>query len=120
MQYQIDQSGKIEQTERHTVVACINGKKASVLLNRKEKRVLQKMFIDEEYKGHEALIYERVKIYLEQLGCKTKYHLVFGHVGRTSKAHNLAYQTARGKLKPTIFVNARQILGIVLGTKKDR
>lgn len=152
MKYQIDQSGKIEQTERHTVVACTNGSKASIFLNRKEKRILQKMFkqlqnqkffpyltfaaliaivikeikpkykiiVDKEYEGHENLISERVNIYLEQLGYKAKYHLVFGHVGKTSNAHNYAYQVAIGKIMPTKTVNAQQILEIVLGTKKDR
>lgn len=43
-QYQIDQSGKIEQTERNTVVACINEKQLTVLLKKAEKRKLQRVF----------------------------------------------------------------------------
>lgn len=43
-QYQIDQSGKIEQTERNTVIACINDRQFTVLLKRKEKRELQRVF----------------------------------------------------------------------------
>lgn len=42
--YQIDQSGKIEQTERNTVVACINGQEVTVLLKSGEKRKLQRVF----------------------------------------------------------------------------
>lgn len=43
-QYQIDQSGKIEQTERNTVIACINGQQFTVLLKKGEKRKLQRVF----------------------------------------------------------------------------
>lgn len=42
--YQIDQSGKIEQTERNTVIACTNGTQITVLLKKGEKRKLQKVF----------------------------------------------------------------------------
>lgn len=42
--YQIDQSGKIEQTERNTVIACINGKQFTVLFKKEEKRKLQRVF----------------------------------------------------------------------------
>lgn len=44
VKYQIDQSGKIEQTERNTVVACTNGVQFTVLLKKREKRKLQKVF----------------------------------------------------------------------------
>lgn len=43
-QYQIDQSGKIEQTERNTVIACTNREQFTVLLKKGEKRKLQKVF----------------------------------------------------------------------------
>lgn len=43
-QYQIDQSGKIEQTERNTVIACTNKRQFTVLLKKGEKRKLQKVF----------------------------------------------------------------------------
>lgn len=42
--YQIDQSGKIEQTERNTVIACTNGEQFTVILKKGEKRKLQKVF----------------------------------------------------------------------------
>lgn len=42
--YQIDQSGKIEQTERNTVIACINGKQFTILLKKREKRKIQRVF----------------------------------------------------------------------------
>ncbi|MCL4389996.1 MAG: hypothetical protein M1484_01050 [Patescibacteria group bacterium] len=46
MGYEVDQSIKIEQTERDTVIAVANGSKFSIMLRAKEKRLLQKMFRD--------------------------------------------------------------------------
>lgn len=40
----IDQSGKVEQTNTATVVAFANGKKGSVLLSAKDKRVIKKYY----------------------------------------------------------------------------
>lgn len=42
--YQIDQSGKIEQTNRLTVVAVANGKTFSIRINAKDKKILKKIF----------------------------------------------------------------------------
>ena len=148
--YQIDQSGKIEQTERHTVIACTNGKLIIILLKRDEKRKIQRLFkmvgiqklfpylvfaallailikkfdphhkliIDKEYLGHEELLAEKTKVYLQELGTKRTLHLEFGHVGKLSKAHNLAYQVAMGKRKPDIIVGASEVMKVILGTKK--
>lgn len=44
MRYEIDQSGKIEQTHLNTVLAVSNGKKRTVFLTKKEKRLLQRLF----------------------------------------------------------------------------
>jgi len=46
MIYQIDQSGKIEQTSKNTVIACTNGTNTTILLKKSEKRRLQKDFKD--------------------------------------------------------------------------
>lgn len=42
--YQIDQSGKIEQTERNTVIAYTNKQQFTALLKKREKRKLQRVF----------------------------------------------------------------------------
>lgn len=42
--YQIDQSGKIEQTNKLTIVAFSNDKSGSVLLSASDKRVLQEIY----------------------------------------------------------------------------
>lgn len=44
MSYQIDQSGKIEQTSKVTVIALSNSKQASIILKAKDKRDLQGIF----------------------------------------------------------------------------
>lgn len=44
MKVEIDQSGKIEQTNLDTIIALSNDKKFSVLLNKKNKRILEKNF----------------------------------------------------------------------------
>ncbi len=150
MSYQIDQSGKIEQTERNTVIACINSQEITILLKKSEKRKLQKVFIslemkkffpyltfaallallikklkpktkiiiDKEYFGHEGLIEDKVKIYLEQLGLTNLPQIEWGHVGKLSKAHNLGYLVAINKKKPNLTVDSKEIMEVILGTKK--
>lgn len=44
MSYQIDQSGKIEQTSKITVIAISNSKQASIILKAKDKRDLQNIY----------------------------------------------------------------------------
>ncbi len=44
MKYQIDQSGKIEQTDKNTVIAYSNNIQKSVLISKKTKRRLQETF----------------------------------------------------------------------------
>lgn len=44
MSYQIDQSGKVEQTERHSIIACTNNRTMTIFLAKKEKRIIQKIF----------------------------------------------------------------------------
>ena len=44
MSYQIDQSGKIEQTGKHTVIALSNNIQATVILKSKDKKALQEIY----------------------------------------------------------------------------
>lgn len=150
MAYQIDQSGKIEQTNLDTVIACTNGTAITLLFKKGQKRKLENIFkvtdnrklfpyltfaalvalllyqlqpkhrliIDREYLGHEPLIEAKVMLYFEQLGLNTLPPITFGHVGKLSAAHNLAYQVASGKQKPTIVVDAKEVMKVILGTKK--
>lgn len=151
MAYQLDQSGKVEQTERHTVLACINNEESmTLLLKKSEKRKLQELFkrmnslkafpyltfsaliallirklqpkhkiiVDREYVGHEDFIEEKVKSYLRQLKIIKMTRIEFGHVGKLSEAHKLAYQVAVGKKEPTMIVDSQQVITVILGTKK--
>ncbi len=44
MKYQIDQSGKIEQTEKSTILACTNSSTYTILIQGRVKRRLQEAF----------------------------------------------------------------------------
>ena len=143
--YQIDQSGKIEQTNLNTIIVLCNDNTTSVLFKRKSKRTLQEVFrnnkkqrffpylafsallaillklklprsrviIDHEYLNYESLILERTNAYLKILGMKRHLYLQFGHVGKTSNAHNLASMVAKKKLKPSKTVTLEEILKLL-------
>lgn len=51
MHIKIDQSGKIEDTRANTAIAFSNGKSKSILIDRREKRKVEKIF-RENNKGH--------------------------------------------------------------------
>lgn len=51
MRFEIDQSGKVEQTERDTAVALTNDKNHAVFLKKTEKRILQKFFKNTQNPG---------------------------------------------------------------------
>lgn len=44
MVYKIDQSGKVEDTSKNTVLACCNGEEYCVLITRRTKRRIQEIF----------------------------------------------------------------------------
>ena len=151
MKYEVDQSGKVEQTERNTVLACTNGKSVTILLKKSEKRALQSAFkrvgsqrifpyltfsallallikklghfgritVDNEYTGHERLVSQKTSEYLLVTGVKSRPVIVFSHVGKLSKAHNMAHEVAVKKKKPTFTVSAKEVFTLILGTKKS-
>jgi len=125
--YQIDQSGKVEQTQRHSVVACTNGETMIVLLPAKEKRRLQQWFrlvgaptlfvdttfaimvylsiknllkkttrfiIDIEYQGRTKVIEDMIARLTQ-----TKLTISWKSIGKTSKAHDVAYNALRKREK---------------------
>lgn len=143
--YQIDQSGKIEQTDKNTILVMCNGSITSIVFKKQSKRILQQLFktnkrqrffpylafsallaillkiktptnkviIDHEYLNFESLILERASAYLKILGIKRHLHLQFGHVGKTSNAHNLASMVTKKKLKPSKTVTLEEILKLL-------
>ncbi len=84
----------------------------------KELKPKHKIVIDKEYFGHEDLIEEKIRLYLKQLGITSPPQIEFGHVGKLSAAHNLAYLVAVGKKKPDLTIDAKGIMKVILGTKK--
>lgn len=142
MSIQIDQSGKIEDTSKATVLAASNSQKYSVLLPAKEKRRLQEHFrligsprlfidyifsmllyylilhttstsftVDTEYSGHTEIIEDLLTHITEK-----EVQVTWKQIGKGSSAHDLAYKTLVGKLKPNSIVNAAQIWSVI--TKK--
>lgn len=57
MPYQIDQSGKIEDTAKDTILAISNGVTYTILLKAKDKRVLQNIYRHQYHKNRQY-IYE--------------------------------------------------------------
>jgi len=148
MKIEIDQSNKIETTNKQTVIAFSNGISAVLSISSKDKKELQAIFrkiskprifvyklfailiflliknylnkitqiiIDTEYIGQEPLIksfllreIQKVKPNFE------KETIIFKGIGKSSRAHSLAYLTGKGKIKPNKEVEAKDILELIL------
>lgn len=133
MKYQIDQSGKIEQTNINTVLAYSNDNVGAVILRAKDKRKLQEMFrevaaprlfinytfsaliicllkplkishvtVDKEYTGNERIIGSLVKAEITT-------EIDWKYIGKSSKAHNVAYKVFSKKLAIGKYINAEEI-----------
>ena len=126
--FQIDQSGKIEQTNKNTVLCLSNDEWDAVLIKARSKRQIQEIFrrngqirnyviftfsaglsllikrnleiqriiIDREYYGKEAVIKE---VLLKMLSRRKVPEIVFENIGRKTQAHNRAYLIYSKKLK---------------------
>ena len=148
MTYQIDQSGRIEQTNLNTILAITNKNKQIVIIfNRKNKRILQSIFrnqrkirmftiltfsaliailikksaigrnnilIDHEYLADEDFIKEHILQYLQKLKVYKIPKIEFGHVGKTSFAHELAAKVAHQKKKADKIVNLKEVFELAL------
>lgn len=68
--YQIDQSGKIEQTNLDTIIALSNGTQFTLLLPKKTKRILQEIFRSEH--RPRMFIYDTFSALLTILLIRTK------------------------------------------------
>jgi hypothetical protein len=135
MNYQIDQSGKVEQTNKDTVVAYSNSKIGAVILTKKEKRHLQELF---RRTGMPALFVDTtfaILIYLLIKNIPNRKWIVDieypGHtkivegmydslskktvdfhwklIGKSSPAHDVAYKVYVGKLKIGKRITAEEI-----------
>jgi len=141
MRIEIDQSGKVEDTSRKTVVALTNSKKFTVLINTKEKRKLQekfrligqpKIFV---YYVFATLLYLVIK-YSENLKNKICVDIEYTgqtkiiekilfdlaqetllidwvNVGKQSRSHDLGYKVFVGKLKADKVIDAKFIENLI-------
>ncbi|PIU03363.1 hypothetical protein COT44_04045 [Candidatus Shapirobacteria bacterium CG08_land_8_20_14_0_20_39_18] len=133
MTYEIDQSGKIEQTSIDTVIAITNSNQYALIFNKTNKRRLvfsilialiikkagikHKVIIDNEYLGHEKFIAERINKTLEDLKINNLPSIQFGHIGKTSKAHNLARKVGNRKIKADMNIRLEEIGALLLKSK---
>lgn len=81
------------------------------LLLRKNIQSAEQVVIDVEYPGHEAKIKEHLINLLHREGIgihRTK--IQFGFVGKKSRAHHVAIETFKGKLKPDQIIQLEQVL----------
>ena len=138
----IDQSGKIEQTNKNTVLCLANGTWDSVLLTAKVKRQLQEMFRRKGQPRKFVLLTfsailgilllknsdkTRITIDREYYGKEDIISntidemftlnklpkIKFGHVGKNSNAHKYAHKIAVGELKSKKLVSLGEILKIL-------
>lgn len=147
MQIEIDQSGKIEQTSFDTILALTNDIKFTIILKKRDKRLIEKEFKKNKQKRlhvqitfatllliiiRKSKIKKSVLIDTEYPGynnfienfieSKLKNHcptIKFGFVGKESKSDILASQVAHKKIKPNYIVSANEVLRICLPKKKS-
>lgn len=150
MRYQIDQSGKIEQTNRDTVLCLSNREWDAVLIKSKAKRQIQEIFrrhgqirnyvLFTFCAGLSLLIKRNIKIkriivdkeyygkdaivkeiLLQMLKDSKKIpEIEFDYVGRTSKAHFRAKLVANKKVKVKQTLNEKDLLEEIKMTEVAR
>lgn len=143
MTYLIDQSGKIEDTAKDTVIACANGSKYAILVPAREKRRLQeyfrligkpRLFIDITFAIIVSILTEKVKSspvftvdeeypghteIIEQfiiLFASKSLSIRWQKIGKNSSAHDIAYKTYKRKRLPEQRLSADELWKLV--TKK--
>jgi len=148
MPLQIDQSNKIERTERDTVLALSNDQQRAIVIPAQIKREVivalknrhqggqklqiylfavglfillrpcladvirrkQQIVIDIEYEGHEDKIKSMLLRYARAAGFQLSSEIVtFARVGKSSRAHQIAWQVQRGKRAPDHCVSQNEL-----------
>ena len=130
MRIEIDQSNKIEQTNKTTAIACSNGIGRSIGLSSTAKKEIENYFrkigkrkqftvftfcaliylllhdlvseqtdiyIDREYPGYDNFIKTKLITVFQKLSKKKidKHHIHITQIGRSSRAHNLAWLSVK-------------------------
>lgn len=141
MKYQIDQSGKIEQTNKNTVLAAANHQSKAVTLPAKDKRKLQELFrknnkpqlfIDAVFA---VLLYLLIKElnHAGRIEVDTEYpghtriieHMLkqltnkeltisWALIGKTSKAHDIGYKIYKKKLQLGVVVRFDDVANLAI------
>lgn len=150
MKIEIDQSGKVEETQHDTVVAFSNGSFYSIRITRKTKRQIQEVFrkmekpkrfmietfcalvfliikdhykaissieIDKEYHGREKDILTTLKLFFEAESLDLP-AISFINIGKKSKAHQIAIEVYRKKLKPNKLLNFQELKAFIVNKQK--
>lgn len=150
MKVYIDQSGKVENTSKLTVVAYANGKVRSIQISAVEKRKLlgamKKLEVSSTYiyKVFATLIFillrgQRIfdvvidkeypghegviKNVLKNLFEKNNLKLPeisFDTITKKNQAHKVAISVFRGKSKPSLVVKTEDVVNILFSKKKGR
>ncbi len=140
MKIEIDQSGKIEQTSKNTILCLSNKKWYAVLIPKRAKRQLQEIFrrngqirnfilftfcaglailLRNSHPKSKVTIDEEyygksavIKNILGQMlkGIHPEIPLAFACIGKTSPAHLLAKEVFKGRKEATVTLDANQIL----------
>jgi len=105
MDVEADQSGKVEDTKVDTSIAFSDRKSKSILIDRREKRELKKIF-RENNRGYVLRMIREHRSF-------DKRDIVFTKVGRKTKAHQLAINVYRGHVKPDIVVTKKDIIPFI-------
>ena len=143
MRIEIDQSGKLEDTNKHTFLAYSNNSHFVLKLGSTEKKKLQKYFrsigkprlyIYITFASLIIILLEKFKSSNNQIIIDTEYpgkshlirdliknmrrnfpikEIVFHSIGKKSRAHFLAKGTAIKKLNPDIVIRADRVLKII-------
>ena len=146
MTYQIDQSGKVEQTNKNTVFCLSNDSWDAILTSAKTKRQLQEIFrrhgqirnfVLFTFCAGVSLLIKRNRqvksvtvdreyygkesviknIIRSMLDEKSRIHINFGFVGKQSRAHLLGLAITRRQKKPAKKFKANELLIVIKKTE---
>ena len=133
MSIEVDQSGKVEDTSKSTVLAFSNDKTGAVILMARDKRRLQEMFrrigaprlyVDYVFSTLVIVLLRRLscgkvtidleypghtKIISSLITTKLNIDIEWKSIGKRSPAHDLAYKAFSKKLKAVRKVSAKDI-----------
>jgi len=148
MKIEIDQSGKIEKTNKHTFLAFSNGEHFVIKISSTEKQKIQKyfnkikkprMFIYITFASLIAILLDNLKQKSNQIIVDTEYpgqnfiikkylkilkpnlcadDIDFRQIGKKSRAHFLAYGTAIDKLNPDKIIDSKDVFRLIKKIEK--